>query len=104
LLVRIDQGVRLARSFGYASSASLLSGYTIIQSGNWAGWGTHLEGECLIKLANGNWRIYLDNEGNGIYYSDSADNWVTWSAKAPITLAQSADLTILESTTEHTLI
>lgn len=74
-----------AQTVEYASSASLTSGYVIEESGDWAGWGTNLEAQSLIQLDNGDWRIFLDAEGAGISYSDSSDDWATWTAKAAIT-------------------
>lgn len=71
----------------YASSATLTSGYTVTQSGNWAGWGDGLEGASVVQVASGRWRIYFDDyvaigtPGNGIYYSESTDDWATWSTK-----------------------
>lgn len=67
------------------STASLTSGYSITQSGNWAGWGQPHEGESIISTGGNNWRIYLDAQGDGYYYSDSTDNGATWSAKTLIT-------------------
>ena len=72
-----------------ASSSSLTSGYTIAHSGNWAGWGSPLEAPCLVKVDADTWRIYL-NEHSGfnsvaVYYSESTDDWATWSPKVAIT-------------------
>lgn len=77
----------------YASSSTLTGTYTQISpGGNWAGWGTpNQEGPMLIKLAD-RWRIYFDlvpstpgdiSDGQ-INYSDSFDNWATWTAPHPI--------------------
>lgn len=64
----------------YMSSTNPITGYTLIKTGDWAGWGANLEGQCLVQLAD-RWRIYLDLSGGGYYYSDSFDNWATWTAK-----------------------
>lgn len=65
------------------TSTSLVSGYTAYKTGNWAGWGRDIEGISLIPLANNQWRVYFDKYPlNGIYYSDSLDDWATWSTKA----------------------
>jgi len=70
----------------YASSSSLTSGYTVTQSGNWAGWGG-AEGESLVQIDSTTWRIYFDTLfGTGFSYSESTDNWATWSTKTAITL------------------
>jgi hypothetical protein len=74
----------------YATSTSLLGPYTAQNTGDWAGWGTILdagvsvgfEGPSLYKMDNGSWRIILDNEGRGIWTSDSSDGWATWSTRA----------------------
>jgi len=68
----------------YSSSSALRTGYSITGSDDWAGWGNELEGNWLIDLGTGTWRIYLDKytgAGVGYYYSESTDNWATWSAK-----------------------
>ena len=73
---------------GYASSNSLTSGYTIIEVNDWAGWGSK-EGECLIQLDDGTWRIYFDAVLGAVYYSESTDNWATWTTPILITDDQS---------------
>lgn len=68
----------------YASSASLTSGFTVTKSGDWAGWGGPVEGGFLLNMGD-RWRLYLDSYGEQYTYSDSFDNWATWTARAPIT-------------------
>lgn len=73
----------------YASSATLLGTYTNIETGDWAGFGTPRESPCLIQLDSDTWRIYV-NEHSGfdsiaVYYSDSTDDWITWSTPIAIT-------------------
>ena len=73
------------RFLEYSSSDNLLTGWTQSQSGDWAGWGKDVEGGCIVKLPNGNWRMYFDayNElpdNYHYYYSDSSD-WITWTPK-----------------------
>jgi hypothetical protein len=64
----------------YATSSSLTGPYTIQKTGNWAGFGSGMEGPALVQLDNGGWRIYYDAYGAGKYwYSDSYDNFATWS-------------------------
>lgn len=72
----------------YASSAALLTGYTVQTSGNWAGFAaadpdngiTKKEGPALIALPDGTWLIYLDNEGRNMFYSIGTSDWSSWSA------------------------
>ena len=75
----------------YASSSTLLGPYTNVKTGNWAGFTNSgcVEGPALILKPNGTWRLFLDLDQNQICsgqinYSESADNWATWTAIAPI--------------------
>lgn len=71
----------------YMTSSSLTSGYTVTETGDWAGWSTN-EGPNIVKIDDGRWRIYMvDNAGFGtvdVLYSDSVDDWATWSTLTPI--------------------
>lgn len=67
----------------YISSSSLTSGYTVTKSGNWASWGP-MEGQQLEHRGGSSWRIYIDDTGSGIYFSDSRDAWATWSSRTLI--------------------
>ena len=73
----------------YASSLSLLGTYTNVETGDWAGWGTPREAPVLVKIDTDTWRMYL-NEHSGldsvaIYWSESSDNWATWTTPVAIT-------------------
>ncbi|MEU1557212.1 glycoside hydrolase family 43 protein [Streptomyces scabiei] len=64
----------------YSTASSLTGPYTITKTGNWAGFGSGMEGPALVQLDNGGWRIYYDAYGAGQYwYSDSYDTFATWS-------------------------
>ncbi|MFF5360708.1 glycoside hydrolase family 43 protein [Streptomyces scabiei] len=64
----------------YGTASSLTGPYTITKTGNWAGFGSGMEGPALVQLDNGGWRIYYDAYGAGQYwYSDSYDTFATWS-------------------------
>ena len=65
--------------------AALTSGYTIARSGDWAGWGGPLEGMGPIRMSMNQWRIYLDAQGSGMYYSDSFNNVTGYDAGVPYT-------------------
>ncbi len=68
------------------TSTSLTSGYIVAHSGDWASWGSALEGPSLLQVDSSTWRIYFDKYTQlGIYYSESTDSRATWSAKALIT-------------------
>jgi hypothetical protein len=67
-----------------ATAPSLTGPWTFTGTGNWAGWGSGLEGPALVRLPNGSWRIYFDQYGaRRYYYADSAD-LQTWSAKVEL--------------------
>lgn len=75
----------------YASSSTLLGTYTNVKTGNWAGFVNSgcVEGPSLIKNLAGGWRLFLDLDHNDlaagqINYSDSADDWTTWTPISPI--------------------
>ncbi|WP_433662188.1 glycoside hydrolase family 43 protein [Nocardia sp. CA-128927] len=59
-----------------------LGPYVFVATGDWANWGGPREGQCVIPLPNGGWRIFFDDydENNPRYfYSDSPD-LRTWTA------------------------
>lgn len=63
-----------------ARSSARESGYTVVKTGNWTGIG-QAQGPCLVKLPNGNYRLYGDSysivNSQKIIYNDTAD-FVTW--------------------------
>ena len=66
------------------TSSSLLSGWVVTKSGDWAGWGAKVEAS-FVQTIGSNYHILLDAQGKGIYYSDapvSGGLGGTWSAKA----------------------
>jgi hypothetical protein len=82
------------------STTGLTSGYTVLESGDWAGWVANkdagadsIEGPCVVRLDDGRWRIYF-NENNGFssiraVYSETTDDWrtgtSTWTTQTAIT-------------------
>jgi hypothetical protein len=79
------------RWIGYSESDSLTSGFAAVETGDWAGWKDtdSIEAPCVVKIDDGRWRAYFnENDGFGsvgVYYSESTDDWATWSARAEIT-------------------
>lgn len=58
----------------HATASSLTGPWSFVGTGNWAGWGSGLEGPAMVQLPNGSWRIYFDQYLAGhYYYSDSGD-------------------------------
>jgi len=81
----------------YATCSTLLGTYAVQQSGNWAGWGTAREAPCLVKLPDGVWRIYIQKystQTDGQWYSESTDDWATWSTLTQLTTDLADDDTL----------
>ena len=69
----------------YATASSFTGPYTMRRTGNWAGFGGPNEGQSLVQLDNGGWRIYFDAYTSGAYYyADSYDGFNTWTARATL--------------------
>ncbi|WP_076479840.1 glycoside hydrolase family protein [Williamsia sterculiae] len=61
----------------HAVAQSLGGPYRFVAPG---AWGPYVEGPAVVKLPNGNWRMYLDAYTRGkLLYSDSTDGLRTWS-------------------------
>ncbi|WP_067546347.1 family 43 glycosylhydrolase [Nocardia crassostreae] len=59
--------------------------YSFVQTDDWAGWGTPREGQSVIRLPDGGWRIFFDAYNDGKYYfSDSRDDFRTWAPPAEL--------------------
>jgi hypothetical protein len=58
----------------HATATSLTGPWRFAGTGDWAGWGSGLEGPALVRLPDGRWRIYFDQYGARRYFhADSAD-------------------------------
>ena len=68
----------------HATAGALTGPWTFTGTGNWAGWGSGLEGPALVRLPNGSWRLYFDQYGAGRYYYADSSNLTTWSAKTEL--------------------
>jgi len=73
----------------YATASALTGPYTVIKSGDWAGWGK-AEEISLVQISGAHWRAYfgtLNAAADTVFpmsYSDSFDSWATWSAPVPL--------------------
>lgn len=68
-----------------ATAASLEGPWVVIKSGDWAGWGRHVEGPALVKRPDGGWRLYFDQYMDKRYwYSDSINGFDSWSPKVEL--------------------
>jgi Alpha-L-arabinofuranosidase B (ABFB) domain/Glycosyl hydrolases family 43 len=68
----------------HATATSLNGPWTFVGTGNWAGWGSGLEGPALVQLPDGRWRIYFDQYGAGRYYYADSSNLSTFGAKVEL--------------------
>lgn len=67
------------------STTSLTGPYEPSRTGNWQGIGNYKEGPTVMYLGGGRWRmIYADAIYSYLSYTDSTDNWATWSAPTPL--------------------
>ncbi|MFE3544618.1 hypothetical protein ACFXK0_16790 [Nocardia sp. NPDC059177] len=57
-----------------------LGPYGFLARGDWAGWGGPVEGQSVVRLPDGGYRVYLDSYTDGRYLmSDSYDGLRTWT-------------------------
>ncbi|SEG43045.1 Glycosyl hydrolases family 43 [Nonomuraea solani] len=68
----------------HATATSLTGPWTFTGTGNWAGWGSGLEGPALTRLPDGRWRIYFDNYTGGRYYYADSSNLSSFGAKVEL--------------------
>ena len=68
----------------HATATSLNGPWTFVGRGNWAGWGSGLEGPAVTRLPNGSWRIYFDQYSAGRYFYADSSNLSTFGAKAEL--------------------
>jgi hypothetical protein len=71
----------------HATSSSITGPWNWAGTGNWANWGSGLEGPCVVQMESGTWRIYPDaySTGSGLRTATSLD-LNTWSGLSSITI------------------
>ncbi|ROP35597.1 glycoside hydrolase family 43 protein [Saccharothrix texasensis] len=69
----------------HATATSLNGPWQFVGTGNWAGWGSGLEGPALVRLPDGRWRIYFDQYGTKRYYYADSSNLSSFGAKVELT-------------------
>jgi len=69
-----------------AQSNNPFSGYSMIRTGNWAGFGTPREGEYVNRMSASQWWIILDAQGSGYTRSNSTSDDPTGSWGAPFSM------------------
>ncbi|MDP4508934.1 glycoside hydrolase family 43 protein [Nonomuraea turcica] len=68
----------------HATATSLNGPWQFTGTGNWAGWGSGLEGPALTRLPDGRWRIYFDNYTGGRYYYADSSNLTSFGARVEL--------------------
>lgn len=68
----------------HATASSLNGPYTWVGTGNWAGWGSGVEGPAIVAQTDGTWRIYMDGYSVGRYYTATSSNLNSWSARSEV--------------------
>jgi hypothetical protein len=75
------------RYLEHATAPSLTGPWTFVGTGNWSGFGTGMEGPCVVQLDDGTWRIFVDAQFRPItarFLTATSPDLNTWSA--PIVL------------------
>ncbi len=68
-----------------ASAPALAGPWTVESKGDWAGWGQGLEGQALVRLPGGGWRIYFhDDKSKRAWFSDGKDDFSGWTPKKEV--------------------
>jgi hypothetical protein len=68
----------------HATATSLTGPWRFVGTGNWAGWGSGLEGPALVQLPNGSWRIYFDQYGAHRYWYADSSNLTNFSGRTEL--------------------
>jgi hypothetical protein len=68
----------------HATATSLTGPWTFVGTGNWAGWGSGLEGPALVQLPSGSWRIFFDQYSAGHYYYADSSNLTSFGSKVEL--------------------
>jgi hypothetical protein len=73
------------RYIEHATAPSLTGPWTFVGKGDWAGWGSGLEGPAIVQLDNGQYRMYVDPQAGGVpCQTMTSSDLNTWSARASI--------------------
>ncbi len=65
-----------------ASAPAITGSWMPCKTGDWAGIGGGQEGNFLIEINSGVWRLYFAKAGTGVFgvrFVESTDGWATWS-------------------------
>jgi hypothetical protein len=75
----------MTRYLEHATAPSLTGPWTFVGKGDWAGWGSGMEGPAIVQLDDGRYRMFVDPQSGSTpcQYMTSSD-LNTWSARASI--------------------
>jgi hypothetical protein len=68
----------------HATASSLFGPWKFVGTGNWAGWGSGMEGPAVVELDDGTWRIFMDGQGSTPFVTATSPDLYTWSAWTPL--------------------
>jgi sucrose-6-phosphate hydrolase SacC (GH32 family) len=68
----------------HATATSLSGPWQFVGTGNWAGWGSGLEGPAVVQLPDSRWRVYFDQYSAGRYYHADSSNLNSFSVKVEL--------------------
>ena len=75
----------VTRYLEHATAPGLTGPWTFVGKGDWAGWGSGMEGPAIVQLDDGRYRMYVDPQSGGApCQTMTSSDLVTWSAKASI--------------------
>jgi hypothetical protein len=64
----------------HATAPALTGPWTFVGTGNWAGWGSGMEGPAVVQLDDGTWRIFMDGQGSVPFVTATSPDLSKWSA------------------------
>jgi hypothetical protein len=64
----------------HATASNLTGPWTFVGTGNWAGWGSGMEGPAVVQIDDGTWRIYMDGQGSTPFVTATSPDLYTWSS------------------------
>ncbi|ADL02170.1 glycoside hydrolase family 43 protein [Brevundimonas subvibrioides] len=67
-----------------ATAPTLDGPWTIVNTGDWAGWGAFTEGQALVRRPDGGWRIYFDEYIQKRYWHSDSDDLVHWTPRVEL--------------------
>ena len=75
----------VTRYLEHATAPSLTGPWTFVGQGDWAGWGSGMEGPAIVQTDDGRYRMYVDPQAGGApCQSMTSSDLVTWSARTSI--------------------